>query len=36
MPLAIRPIQGEFCAEVIGADLSRPLEGTAFTEIERA
>src|ERR671937_634951 len=26
MPLSIRPIQGEFCAEVTGADLARPME----------
>src|SRR5258706_1037117 len=36
MKLAIRPIQGEFCAEVIGADLSRPVGAATFAEIERA
>ncbi len=33
MPLTIRPIQGEFCAEVSGADLSRPLDERTFAEI---
>ena len=36
MPLAIRPIQGEFCAEVIGADLGRAMDDATFAEIERA
>src|SRR2546428_8211680 len=40
MKLAIRPIQGEFCAEVIGADLARPMDDATaaaqFSEIERA
>src|SRR5258706_813790 len=36
MKLAIRPIQGEFCAEVIGADLSRPVDAATFAQIERA
>jgi alpha-ketoglutarate-dependent taurine dioxygenase len=36
MKLAIRPIQGEFCAEVIGADLARPMDDTTFAEIQRA
>ena len=36
MKLAIRPIQGEFCAEVIGADLARPMDDATFAEIERA
>jgi alpha-ketoglutarate-dependent taurine dioxygenase len=36
MKLAIRPIQGEFCAEVIGADLSRPMDDAGFAQIERA
>ncbi|TMH70163.1 MAG: TauD/TfdA family dioxygenase, partial [Betaproteobacteria bacterium] len=36
MKLAIRPIQGEFCAEVIGADLTRPMDDATFSEIERA
>jgi taurine dioxygenase len=36
MKLEIRPIQGEFCAEVLGADLSRTLDEAAFAEIDRA
>src|SRR5436189_202932 len=36
MKLTIRPIQGEFCAEVIGANLARPMDDATFTEIERA
>src|SRR5438876_9405042 len=36
MKLAIRPIQGEFCAEVIGADLARPMDDASFSGIERA
>jgi alpha-ketoglutarate-dependent taurine dioxygenase len=36
MKLSIRPIQGEFCAEVIGADLARPMDDATFAEIERA
>jgi alpha-ketoglutarate-dependent taurine dioxygenase len=36
MKLAIRPIQGEFCAEVIGADLAQPMDDATFGEIERA
>ena len=36
MKPTIRPIQGKFCAEVIGADLSRPMDGSTFAEIERA
>jgi len=32
----VRPIQGEFCAEVIGADLARPMDDATFSEIERA
>src|SRR5690242_6059890 len=36
MTLDIRPIQGEFCAEVLGADLARPVDDAIFAEIERA
>src|SRR3954469_1055749 len=36
MKLEIRPIQGEFCAEVLGADLARALDDATFAEIERA
>src|SRR3954471_7894572 len=36
MKLEIRPIHGEFCAEVLGADLARALDDATFAEIERA
>src|SRR3989440_12622602 len=36
MKLAIRPIQGEFGAEVIGDVLARPMDEPTFAEIERA
>src|SRR5439155_25561372 len=36
MTLAIRPIRGEFCAEVIGADLAKPMDDPAFAAIEAA
>jgi alpha-ketoglutarate-dependent taurine dioxygenase len=36
MTLDIRPIQGEFCAEVLGADLARPVDDATFAEIVRA
>ena len=34
--MIVRPLQGEFCAEVIGADPSRPMSDAQFVEIERA
>src|SRR6266550_1424495 len=34
MPLAIRPLQGEFCAEVIGADLGQPMDDAMFSAFE--
>lgn len=36
MQLTIRPLQGEFCAEVIGLDVSRPLDDATFAAIEAA
>jgi len=36
MTLTIRPIRGEFCAEVIGADLAKPMDAPAFAAIEAA
>jgi len=34
--MIIRTLHGEFGAEIIGADLSRPMDGATFAEIEAA
>src|SRR5438045_8929528 len=34
--MIVRALQGEFWAEVIGADLARPMDDATFAEIERA
>src|SRR5438067_578104 len=34
--MIVHPLQGEFCAEVLGADLARPMDDATFAEIERA
>jgi len=34
--MIIRPLHGEFGAEIIGADLSRPVDNATFNEIESA
>ncbi|MBA3507569.1 MAG: TauD/TfdA family dioxygenase [Betaproteobacteria bacterium] len=34
--MIIRPLHGEFGAEILGADLSRPVDDATFNEIESA
>ena len=36
MPLTVTPLTADFCAEISGVDVTRPLDDAAFAEIRAA